>query len=314
MFLWKGIGKPMNDYIKRIDDVITYINQHLGEKLTLEQLASISNFSKYHFSRVFSAVVGASPIAYIVNQRLQQAMVYLRETDKAIVEIALLCGFDNVSHFNTTFKKRFSMTPSDARKEAQRRDSNIPQYLRNILQEQWNPERYDEKEGNHFLRRIWSMNITITELPAQEVAYIRQVGSYLHTYHAWQKLGQWAYQRGLLPPGQTFIGVSLDDPSVVPEEECRYDACVTLPQHFDKQAEGEVQFKQLAGGLYGKYYFYDTLDKFAIAYSSLFAQWLPNSEYEPDDRDCLEYCLNDPSHDPEGKAKIELYIPIKKRV
>lgn len=305
----------MNDYIKRIDEVVIYINQHLGEKLTLDQLASISNFSKYHFSRVFSAVVGVSPIAYILNQRLQQAMIYLRETDKAIVEIAYLCGFDHVSHFNASFRKQFNMTPSDARKEAKATNqaSNIPQYLRNILQEQWNPASYDDKEGNHFLRRIWSMNITIMELPTREVACIRQVGSYLQTYRAWQKLGQWAYQRGLLPPGQTFIGVSLDDPSVVPEKECRYDACVTLPSDFDKGAEGEIQYKQLAGGLYGKYSFYDTLDKFAIAYSSLFAQWLPNSEYEPDDRDCLEYCLNDPSQDPEGKAKIDLYIPIKQR-
>lgn len=305
----------MNDYMERINDVIAYINEHLSEKLTLDQLAAVSNFSKFHFSRIFSSVVGSSPAAYMVSQRVHKAAAYLRETDKPVVEIALLCGFESVSHFNATFKKQLNMTPSELRKEERTKISKIPQDNSNIAKEQTHPARYDHKEDNHFLRRIWKMNVTITELPAFEVAYVRHVGSYLETYRAWQQLGQWSHKRKLYPPEQQFIGISLDDPAVVAEEACRYDACVTLPAGFDKRADASdnVQFKQLSGGLYGKYSFYDTLDKFALVYQSLFGQWLPYSEYEPDDRDCLEFCMNDPSTDPEGKAKVDLYIPIKIR-
>lgn len=158
------------------------------------------------------------------------------------------------------------------------------------------------------------MNVTIKELPSFEVAYVRHVGSYLETYKAWGKLGEWAGKNGLFPPEQTFIGISLDDPSVTEEIACRYDACVTIPVEFNKEAHSDVGFARLPGGLYGMYHFYDTVDKFAITYQSIFGQWLPNSEYEPDDRYCLEYCMNNPSEDPEGKAKIDLYVPIKKRV
>lgn len=305
----------MNDYMERIHNVTAYINEHLSEKLTLDKLAAVSNFSKFHFSRIFSAVVGISPAAYIVNQRVHRAVTYLQETDKPVVEVSLLCGFESVSHFNATFKKHVNMTPSELRKESGTKVSKISQYKSNIAKEQHHSSRYDQKESNHFLRRIWKMNITITELPAFEVAYVRHVGSYLETYHAWQQLGQWAHEQKLYPPEQCFIGISLDDPAVVEEEACRYDACVTLPAEFNKRAaaDASVQFKQLSAGLYGKYCFYDTLDKFALAYHSLFGQWLPSSEYEPDDRDCLEFCMNDPASDPEGKARIDLYIPIKPR-
>ncbi|WP_233281156.1 GyrI-like domain-containing protein [Paenibacillus algicola] len=41
---------------------------------------------------------------------------------------------------------------------------------------------------------------------------------------------------------------------------------------------------------------------------------LLNSEYDADDRPCLEFCINDPAKDKEGKCKVDLYIPIKKRI
>ncbi|WP_227011522.1 GyrI-like domain-containing protein [Paenibacillus lutimineralis] len=54
--------------------------------------------------------------------------------------------------------------------------------------------------------------------------------------------------------------------------------------------------------------FYDIPDKLGITYQSIFAQWLPNSEYDPGERPCLEFCMNDPSTDPDGKCKVDLYI------
>jgi len=77
-------------------------------------------------------------------------------------------------------------------------------------------------------------------------------------------------------------------------------------EYFGKKANDDVQFRKLSGGLYAVYHFYDTTDKLAIAFKSIFGQWLPDSE-------CLEFCLNNPAEDPEGKCKTDIYIPIKKR-
>lgn len=303
----------MNRYIHSIENVKDYIDKNLSKKISLDELAWVSNFSKYHFSRIFTSVVGITPHAYIRDQRLKRAIKYLTETDRTILEISSLCGFESISNFNSTFKKYFQKTPSEVR-QAYIKYSNIQLQESNMQEDKYTSSQYYGSD-NSFLRRIWQMNINIKELPNYRVAYVRHVGSYLDTHVAWSQLGSWAKKNSLFPPEQWFIGISLDDPAVTEEYACRYDACVTIPDDFIKdEGTDEVQYKTLLGGLYAQYQFYDTIDKFAIAYQAVYGQWLPFSEYDPDDRYCLEFSMNNPSDDPEGKAKIDLYVPIKKRV
>ncbi|HEX2946661.1 MAG TPA: AraC family transcriptional regulator [Clostridia bacterium] len=298
----------INEYQQKIDKVKAYIEDNLTDKLDLEKLAGISNFSKYHFSRVFAAIEGITPIEFLTKRRMERSAEYLKTTGKTVVEIASLCGFDTLSSFNAAFRKYFGKTPRELRKEF----SNNPSASRNNEEENTSSFYYDVSK-NYFLRRIWDMNITLEELPDMEVAYARKVGSYLDSRGAWDKILKWSYENWINPANTSYIGVSLDDPADVPEEECRFDACVTIPEGFNKQEDPDVKFRTLKGGLYALYRFHDTVDKLAIAYSSIFGQWLPNSDYDLDDRDCLEFNLNDPAKDPEGKSIINLYIPVRKR-
>jgi len=302
-----------NEYDKRMDKVIQYIEDNLHNKITLDSLAEMSHFSKFHFSRIFASIMGTTPIAYLTEARLNQARRYLADSDKSILEISNSCGFESAANFNVAFKKHFNQTPSEARKELQNKSNNSKSLSNNHKEINAFP-RYDKSsKSNNFLRRIWEMNITIIELADVEVAYVRHTGSYFETYKAWGQLGIWAGNNALFPPEQQYIGISLDDPGIVDEQACRYDACVTIPQHFKKDNDQGVQFKTLPGGLYGRYQFYDTVDKLGIAYQSLFGHWLPNSEYDADDRYSLEFCMNNPQDDPERKAKVDLYVPLRKR-
>lgn len=316
----------MTHYSDQLQKVTQYIEEHLSRKISLQELAEVANFSKYHFSRVFTSIIGMTPYSYITNRRLEQSLHYLMNTDKSILEISILCGFESASNFNAAFKKHYKHTPSEIRKSSNvsgsltsvsgslSSRSNISLPNSNSQQEINSSSRYIEGGNNHFLRRIWDMNITIKELPDFEVAYVRHVGSYLDTYLAWNKLGEWAAKHNLFPPNHQFIGISLDDPSVTAEFACRYDACVTIHSSFEKNSdEAEIMYKTLPGGLYALYQFYDTVDRFAIAYQVVFGQWLPNSDYIPEDKPSLEFSMNNPAQDPEGKAKIDLYVPIRKR-
>ncbi|GGH11802.1 hypothetical protein GCM10008013_03820 [Paenibacillus segetis] len=303
-----------HDYVERVNTVIQYIKDHSSERLTLDELAEQANFSKYHFSRIFSSLVGVSPVAFVNQVRLDNSLAYLTETHRTILDIAQWCGFESVITFNAAFKKRFNRTPSEVRAELSK-NSNISLLVSKKQEELFPPLRYDDNRNtSNFLRRIWDMNISMQEIPEYEVAFVRHVGSYLDTQVAWNELGNWAFGHDLSPLHQYFIGISLDDPHAVEENHCRYDACVTLPQGFLRSEEGNIQFKRLAGGLCAVYSFYDTIDKLAIAYQTLYAQWLPNSEYDADDRPCLEFCMNDPAKDAEGKCKVDLYIPVKRRI
>jgi len=306
-----------DDYAQRVDAVIQYMHERFADRLTLDELAAQSHFSRYHFSRIFASIVGIPPMAYLNQVRLQKAISYLAKDSRTILDVAQLCGFESISAFNAAFKKHYSMAPGEV-KRSLGKQSNIPSIISKKQEAITAPQRYDETGGkiaNSFLRRVWDMNVSLKELPAYGVAYARHVGSYLDTYHAWSQIGGWAHEHGLTSMNAHFIGISLDDPVTVDEFACRYDACVTLPENFTKSEDRSgIQFKKLQGGLFATYVFYDTLDKLALAYQSLFGHWLPQSEYEADDRPCLEFSLNFPAHDPEGKCKVELYIPIRKRM
>ncbi|WP_342565741.1 AraC family transcriptional regulator [Paenibacillus sp. FSL R7-0345] len=300
-----------NDYNHRIGAVLQFIEQNIGADIKLEMLAEVSNFSKYHFSRVFSAIIHKSPMNYLTERRLHYAVTYLTTSNKTMLDISTLCGFSSLSSFNAAFKKAYNTTPSAMRKSA-REHSNIPSVSGNNPEDLSSPKDYDlNSTSNNFLRRVWEMNIELKELQDCKVAYVRHVGSYLETYKAWETLGAWVQSSGL-PATETFIGISLDDPGVTDENSCRYDACITVPEGFPAEGNESIAFRHLPGGVYALYKFYDTIDKLAIAYQSVYGGWLPESGYEPDDRHALEFCMNNPYLDPEGKAKIDLYIPVKR--
>jgi DNA gyrase inhibitor GyrI len=158
------------------------------------------------------------------------------------------------------------------------------------------------------------MKIHVRVLPDLDVAYIRRVGSYFGPQEHWGKLMEWAAGNGLFPPKHEFIGISLDNPDLVGAGECRHDACVTIPKGFYKESHQEIHYKTLNGGLYALYSFYDSPEKLNEAYQFLYGTWLRNSEYEADfDRFNLEFSRNNPAEDPDGKCKVDLYVPINER-
>ncbi|MGG0177618.1 AraC family transcriptional regulator [Gottfriedia acidiceleris] len=159
------------------------------------------------------------------------------------------------------------------------------------------------------------MNILIKELPEYEVAYFRRYGSYFEPNgEHWDKLLNWAINNGLFPPQQSFIGISLDNPDLVESHNCRHDACVTIPDRFDKENHENIEFRKLAGGLYALYQYYDSPSMLNSGYKFIYEQWLPNSDFEADyERYNLEFNMNNPAEDPNGKAKVHLFVPVKKR-
>ncbi|WP_044353651.1 AraC family transcriptional regulator [Paenibacillus sp. E194] len=309
-----------NDYQSRIDKIISYIKENSHQRLSLDQLASIANFSKYHFTRVFAAHVGMTPMAFVNQERLQKAIHLLEQTDHTILDISSLCGFESISTFNAVFKKHYENTPSAVRSKLRdtiqhtnREDRNLSANHSNKQEELFFSPDYNRSRRNPLLQRAWENMIVIKEIPEVEVAYVRHVGSYLDTRSAWDKLSNWMREQGLAARELSFIGVSLDDGNEVEEYACRYDACVTLPPGFTKQEHKDISYGTLPGGRFAVYSYYDTIPNFVLAYETMFRLWLPSSGYEADDRPCLELCLNDPKQDKEGKCRVDLHIPIRNR-
>ena len=82
----------MKTNIDTIQEVVTYIENHLEEKLSLDSISKEVNYSKYHLSRMFMNIVGITVHNYIQRRRLTEAARLLIFTDKPIMEIALFAG------------------------------------------------------------------------------------------------------------------------------------------------------------------------------------------------------------------------------
>lgn len=96
--------------------IISYIENHYSEKITLETLAKITNQSVYNLSHSFKNCTGQSPLDYINKYRLSIAAKQLVTTENPVINIAIDTGFNNVSYFNRAFKSKFHMTPTEYRK------------------------------------------------------------------------------------------------------------------------------------------------------------------------------------------------------
>ena len=103
--------------LENMDKVIQYINANISKKLSLEELADISCFSRTYFSVLFKELNGVSPWDYINIKRVELAKSMLRNTSQTVLYISSECGFSNLSNFNRIFKKVTGTTPTEFRKK-----------------------------------------------------------------------------------------------------------------------------------------------------------------------------------------------------
>lgn len=95
----------------KVHQILTYINEHLPEDLSIDSLSSHFYISKYHLMRTFKAETGYSLHSYINNKRLLLAKDLLLQ-DFSIGEVCYQCGFKEYSTFSRSFKKKYNCTPS----------------------------------------------------------------------------------------------------------------------------------------------------------------------------------------------------------
>lgn len=107
-----GGGSRVNPLMKQ---VLAYIDQHYTRRISLEELAGIAHMSSTGFSRYFTKYNGIGPSQYIKRKRIAQAIRLLEETDRTILDIAMDCGFQNISNFYKSFHSLTRQVPGDYR-------------------------------------------------------------------------------------------------------------------------------------------------------------------------------------------------------
>lgn len=106
----------LNKHIKHTElilNICNYINEHYNENITLDDMAELSGYSKYHFSRIFKRYTNCSFYKYLNTRKIEQAEKMLIDDELSITEVALRCGYSSLSSFIRMFKIIKGCTPTD---------------------------------------------------------------------------------------------------------------------------------------------------------------------------------------------------------
>lgn len=99
-----------------LSDAIAYVETHLNEQITVQQMAEAAGYHVSHFTRLFQSRMGISPGQFILQKKTETATQLLTSTDLPIASIADSLGFGSQFYFSNFFKKQTGMTPSSYRR------------------------------------------------------------------------------------------------------------------------------------------------------------------------------------------------------
>lgn len=105
----------LNDEQKIIRSLVTYIEKHYAEKITLEDLANYSQYNRTYISTLFKNTMGINFYSFLTRLRFQHTLLDMTSTDKTLTEIALSNGFTDLKGFRKQFRDIFGLTPAEYR-------------------------------------------------------------------------------------------------------------------------------------------------------------------------------------------------------
>ena len=117
--LFSQTEKSDDRRVETIKTAITYIRDHYQEKIYIRDLASLIGLNEQYFCRFFKKAIGMSPVEYLNEYRIRQAVRLLRGTSLPVTEICLDCGYNNMGNFLREFRRYTGTTPLQYRKHNQ---------------------------------------------------------------------------------------------------------------------------------------------------------------------------------------------------
>ena len=107
--------RPELGAFEKITRIVRMIESNPDATHDLQTLAQEACLSPYHFLRTFHGITGVTPHQYLLRTRLRQAAIRLSSHSDKVVDIALDCGFGDISNFNRTFRMEFGVSPRSYR-------------------------------------------------------------------------------------------------------------------------------------------------------------------------------------------------------
>jgi AraC family transcriptional regulator len=307
------MDKIKQDYIYRINNVINYIKINSDSNFKLDELAEVANFSKFHFSRIFFALVGETPLKFILRVKIEKAAsMLIHSMHLSITSIAYELGFSDIAIFSRNFKKYYGVSPKQYRTDQTQNRKNS--------QKESNSSKYNVNSPSYFCKinkHIKIMNnleinksIEVKTIKAKNLAYVRSIGAYDGDQSKFKinrdKILNFAHVNNLMQRENfQFLVVYHDNPNISLSENLIMDLCVTSDP--DIEVDGEIGKMKFEEAKYIVAKFELRGDQFQQAWNWLYSEWIPESGLKLADKPSYEVYLTPPVH---GNYQIEICIPV----
>jgi len=280
------------EWIERLNKSINYIEEHITEEISYDELAQIACCSTYHFQRMFTYIAGVSLSEYIRRRKMSLAAVDLQGSNEKIIDISLKYGYSSPTAFNRAFQSIHGVAPSALKNEGVSIKSFPPITFKFTVKgvEELN-YRIETKPAFRIVGKSYPLNKEIEQ-------------NFLEVPQMWQN----AVMDGTIKKNialmnsqpQGVLGVSACNDN----EKWKYYIAVSSTADIDTSLEEYIvpgcMWAIFPGGGTGKSI--QELEKRIVT------EWLPTSGYEFTEGPDIEVYFNpDPNN-----TQYEVWIPIKK--
>jgi len=271
-----------------INQSIDYIVQHLGDDLSVEDVAGHFHFSKYYFCRSFKEVTGESVYEFIKRLKVDQSAVDIKlKKNKPITDIGTYYGY-SPSNYSTVFKKQHNLSPAEFRKSVNADCAPNPFYPEGL-------SSFDSFDS-------YNDKVKIQKLPDLLVVYERMIGSYIELKERWYAFLD--KYKDYIKADTLLLERFYHDPLITRHDRCICDICFTTDGSCSLDNITEIK-----GGKFAVFPYEGKIQDIFCTIQGVFSIWLPKSGYEMDERQGMNiYRMIDRENE---YVMLDLYIPIK---
>ena len=286
------------EYLEAFEQAIIYMENHLDENISVQDIARASGYSYYHFTRVFQSVLGENIGNYIQKRRLSSAAQKLLYSEKKIIDIAHEIAFDSSESFSRAFKNIYQVSPSVYRK------NRLGIFLGN-----------KKVLDRDFLQHI-SSNITVQpEIKTIEeicVAGIRGTAKLDDIFFLWQEFGKKLnYITNVSPSGRTFGIYEYQEDVSMTHYDMDFTEIIGIEVTSYRNMPADIVTKTIPAGKFAVFTHKGSLDNILKTYQYIWGTWAILTTEIIDSREDFELYDERFVGKENENSEVDIYIPIK---
>jgi len=286
-------------YHQRFARVLSHIESHSEESLSIDELSGIAAFSRHHFHRQFSGFLGMSAYKYTQFMRMRRASWRLAfRPEMSVADVALATGYEGPEAFARAFRQFAGQSPSEFRAS--------PDW------HEWHSRfrPFIDLRQNHMNTIQGPPLVRVVQFPETRVASLEHIGNPLRLGDSIRTFVEWRKAHKLPPRLSATFNIVYNDPDEVPPEEFRFCLCAATDGPIEPNAAGISELR-IPAGRCALLRHVGSDDQLGRSIWHLYASWLPGSGEELRDFPLFMQRVTFFPDVPDSEAVTDIYLPLE---